>query len=458
MLVESFSGVRGIYPTDLTSEIVKKYAYNFVLFLKNKYKKEELKIVIGRDTRKNGAIIKKEVINTFLENNVKVIDVDIQTTPATELGVRVYNADAGIIITASHNPPEFNGFKFLNSTGSLLSKEDMELLIKNTKKVEYKKNNKEGTLENKHNNLLNEYQKFIFEIVGKKNIKKIQKSNLNIILDPNGGAACEILTTIVNNLKLKTININFKIGQFNRIIEPNQESLSYLKGISKKEKADLAAGFDCDADRVEILLEDNNFTKKHGNVIDGNYVLALLVQEVLSNKEGIVVVNNATSSLIKEIAKKHNSKVIESEVGEANVIETMDKYKAVVGGEGSSAGGIFPPSRCRDGILTLFMILRLMVNKNKKLYEILDEFSDYYTLTTKLKIKNKEITLKKVKNYFKKEKIVEMEEGYKVVQKDSFLFFRISKTEPNLLRIIADSKSKKQSEDLLSLGVSIVKK
>ena len=165
-----------------------------------------------------------------------------------------------------------------------------------------------------------------------------------------------------------------ELGIFNRLIEPTQESLAYLADEVEKENADLGAGWDCDGDRVELVIPNNSeFTKQQGRMLSGQYILALLVEEVMSEYKGenkVVVTNDATSNLVTEVAEKHNAKVVEVEVGEINVVEKIEELNAAVGGEGSSSGGIFPPSKCRDGILTLIMIFGLIAKRKKKIMVI----------------------------------------------------------------------------------------
>ena len=457
-LVESFSGIRGIYGEDLTDSLAVKYAYSYCSFLKSKTKKNSVTIVIGMDTRASGVKL-ADVIMGILDCNF--IDVGIAPTPAIEFAVRHFNADGGIIITASHNEPYWNGFKFLNNDGSILGENDINIVINNSKTFrDFHKIHERKILE-KNAETIKEYTEFILNIIGKENIERIKNSNQKIVIDPNGGTAM-IAKKILEQTGVEVIGVNMNYGEFNRIVEPNEDSLIYLKNIIDDNKADFAAGFDCDADRVEILMGN-------GQLVSGHYLLALVVDEILSNSKNpkgrAIVINDATSGLVREIASKYGAKIIEVEVGETNVIQEMEKRKAVAGGEGSSGGVIMPPSKCRDGILTLLAILSIAAKKEKKLHDIIEELPKYYTLRKKIEFdKEKHNNIKNhLKDYYSKNNFEIKETGdikgglKAITGKNSFIWFRASRTEGNIFRIIIDSNDKKEAEKLMHEAIEVFK-
>ncbi len=456
MLVQSFSGVRGVYPKELNRDIARRYSFTFNNFLKKK--NNNPLIVIGNDSRKSSEPLKKAIFDIF--NNI--VDAGIATTPMIELAVREYKADGGIVITASHNEPEYNGFKFLDKDGAVLRPKDIKNIIDNFNKnkdiiKDIIKKDKSIKKIDKNKEILEKYYDFIIKIIKKENIDLIKNSNFKVILDPNGGSAI-MAKGILEKIGIDVIGINMEYGKFKRKIEPNSESLAYLKDIARNNNT-IAAGFDCDGDRVEIISED-------GEMISGNYILALAVDEVLSSiknsKNQIVVTNDVTSNLVKEIAEKYKAKIKETEVGEINVVDEMLKNNSVVGGEGSSSGGIFAPSRCRDGILTLLMILKMMAKRKKQLAEIVKDYPKYYSARKKIEYDpKKHDKIKKLlkEHYSKKHKIQETGDitgGLKIIiDKSSFLWFRASKTESNVFRIIADSDDKEKCNKILKDGISI---
>ena len=466
MLIESFSGIRGLYKEDITENVIRNYALSFFNFLKKSY--QTPKIVLGMDTRSSSGTIKELMKKTLLEQGVDVVDVGFNTTPAIQQGVRYFKASGGIIITASHNEPQYNGWKFLGKNSSLLKQEEIQEIIKIRKiqKIEEK-----GKIEYKEKELQKSYINFVLDVLGKQRIENIKKANLKIVVDPNGGTAATVIKQILEKLNVIVICKNMELGIFNRLIEPNEKSLSYLADYVEKVNADLGAGWDCDGDRVGLVIPNNSlFSEKHGKILSGQYFLALLVEEVLTDYNGknkIVVINDATSNLVTEIAKKHNADVFEVEVGEINVVEKMDKINAIVGGEGSSSGGIFPPSKCRDGILSLVMILDLIAKRKKKITDILLEFPDYYTLRKKLKCApEKSVQLRKEleKHWSKQSNMKEIRKtgdetgGLKIIIKDEgWVWYRASKTEESIFRIISDATSKKSANELLLKGEEIFK-
>jgi phosphomannomutase len=301
----------------------------------------------------------------------------------------------------------------------------------------------------KHNDLIDKYCNFLNKIVGKVD------NNVKVILDVNGGAGI-ILDEIIKKLNIDNIIIiNDEKGEFKRKIEPNKESLKGLKSEVNKENAEFAAGFDSDADRVEILLKD-------GGLVDGNYLLALIVDDVLSKDNGVVVTNDATSNVVRAITEKHNCTVKEVEVGEINVVDKVLELDSPIGGEGSNGGVILPPSRCRDGILSILYLLNIINSKKRSLKELIDELPKYYTTQKKIKFNKKadnKTIKKKIKDYYsdKKYKIQETGDitgGLKIViDKDTFVWFRFSKTEENLLRVIVDSDNQAETDRLLGQTV-----
>ena len=460
MLVESFSGIRGLYKTDLKKDLIVGYALSFSNFLKEKTEKPT--IVIGMDTRPSSKQIKDEMISVFVSQSIDVIDVGLNTTPAVQLGIRLYKADGGVIITASHNEPEWNGFKFLSEKGSMLKPEDVEEVIKDRKLIKAKESKVKGALVDKEKELQRAYIDFILDIIGKEGIRSITKAGLKLVVDPNGGTAATVIRGILEKAGVEVIGKNIELGVFNRLIEPNEKSLAYLAFYAKDLDADLGAGWDCDGDRVEIVLPD-------GRMLSGQYVLALVVDEVLSGYKGknkVVVINDATSNLIYEVAEKYNTNVVETEVGEINVVEKMDELNAPVGGEGSSSGGIIPPSRCRDGILCLMLILRSMAKKRKKLSEILNSLPQYFNSRIDMRCEpGKAAGLRRrLENYWKNQKYIkeirktgDETGGLKIIREmtkegPGWIWYRASKTEAGVFRIITDTKSKLYADKLLAMG------
>ncbi|MBW2992700.1 hypothetical protein KY345_05780 [Candidatus Woesearchaeota archaeon] len=452
MLAESFSGIRGIYKEDLDEDTAKHYAKAYSKFLLKNTGKPL--IIIGRDTRPSSEKLKDAMIEILLQD-CDVIDIGINTTPAIEFAVRHFKADGGIIITASHNEPEYNGWKFLQKNGSILEPDDSKEVIDTYRKIpNIEKKEFRGKLE--ETNITEEYINSVLEIIGEEGINKIKESSLKVVVDPNGGTAAVVIKQLLEKCNIEIIEMNMDLGIFKRKIEPNPETLVKVSEKVKETEADLGAGWDCDADRVELV--DNK-----GDLISGQYVLAFAVKEIFSKfmKDKTIVINDATSNLIKEIAKKENAEIEEVEVGETNVVKKMYELDSPIGGEGSNGGVIIPPARCREGILTLLIILKLLARTKKSLSELYEEMPKYFTPATKLKcspenqIKIRELIENKFKaENYKIQKTGDETGGLKIIIDDkSWIYFRASKTEAGLYRIMADSDDEDKAKDLLARGI-----
>jgi phosphomannomutase len=273
------------------------------------------------------------------------------------------------------------------------------------------------------------------------------------LIDPNGGSAITVLEKLFKRLGVKTKIINNKLGQFSRLIEPNITSLSYLSGQVSEGGFTFGCGFDCDADRVEFVLPEQ--------MVSGQYVLALACDAYLrGTKNQIVVVNDCTSYLVSEVIKKYGAKVKEVEVGETNVVEAMEKEKSIIGGEGSNGGVIVFPIKCRDGIMTTVLIIKLIAELGKSLSTILDDYPKYYTeRTIKNCLPDRAVWIKsELEEYFRQKGYNIKKTGGKngglkiLIDKNNFLWFRSSKTEMGIFRIIADGDNRKLVKELLKDG------
>ena len=276
-----------------------------------------------------------------------------------------------------------------------------------------------------------------------------------MLLDPNGGAGL-VAPQILQSFGIQVSTMNSEEGKFSRDIEPTAKSLLGLVKDLKKTKADFAAGFDCDADRVEIVLPD-------GSLASGNHLFALLAKEILSRKkheQEAVVANDATSYLVKEVAEENGGRWVEVEVGETNVVRVMAELRAPIGGEGSSGGVIIAPSQCRDGILTLLLLCRMLAKAKKPLQELLSELPEYTYLKEKVKGKfNRE----RVQRFYLDRGFTIQETGdetggLKALTQGGWVWFRQSKTEPDIARVIADSKDADLAKRLLDEALHLLRK
>jgi len=461
-LIESFSGIRGIYGEDLTDDIASRYAYIYSEYLHQN--NLHPKIVVGMDTRTSGPNLKSSMIEGVKCN---IIDVDVLPTAAIENAVRAFNCAGGIIITGSHNEPHHNGIKFLDKDGAVLRPKDIDWIINEYQKIKNlseekflsgylfnKQTDHAKIVEKRHSEALHYYKKFILKFFKSKDRKLLASTNVKILIDPNGGAGI-FAKNIFLEFGIKAKYVNMEQGKFVRSIEPNLKALKSLK----IGNCEFGAGFDCDADRVEIIT-------KSGELISGNQIMAIIADEILGNlknpEEETVVVNDATSYLVKEIISEYNSKWKEVEVGEINVVDAMVGFNSPIGGEGSNGGIIIPPSRCRDGILTLLFLILIVARKKKSLKKLVEDLPEYTYVKEKVKLKRNFTKIRsRIMTYFLDKGYLVEETGdetggIKAIKDNSWIWFRQSKTEDKVLRIIVDSKDIKKAKELLQVGRKIL--
>ncbi len=464
-LVESFSGVRGIYGKGITEDLAYKYAFSFCqLFC---YSSDSL--VISGDTRHSTLALKQAMLKAFADFGIKqIFDLGIVPVQVAEYAVLKLGAQGGVYITASHNEPEFNGWKFLKEDGAILYPEQSDKLIKLTRTSSSGLTIKYASavdVIDKHQEAIDLYIDYVLEKIGKESLEKIKNSGFKVLADPNGGSSIVVLKRMFKELGVEAKIINSEMGKFNRLIEPKEESLKTLALELSGAGFNFACGFDCDADRMEIVFSPgSSFAKKMGTPnVSGNYVLALACDAILRGTNGqVVATNDVTSCLVRDVIKKYNATVCEVEVGETNVVSEMEDKKSIIGGEGSCGGVIVMPVKCRDGIIIVALALKLMAEQQKALSEILVGYPAYFSDRTKLVcFPEKAVAIrKKIENYFQEKKWLIKKTGDETgglkahLDNNSYVWFRQSKTEPGTFRIYAEcDTSQEKAKGLLEEGI-----
>ena len=465
-LVESFSGIRGVYGEGLTEQLARDYTFSYCeLFSDNK----DL-LVIGGDSRSSTPSLKKAIINAFGDYGIKrVFDVGVVPIQVAQYAIGQFKAQGGVYITASHNEPEYNGFKFLKQDGALLYPEQSNKLTHGVYNLQELPAKSDQGIEVafKQDEAIQKYVDYVINRIGQKSVEVIKQAHLKILLDPNGGSAINVLNRLFNKLGVEAKIINDQLGEFKHTIEPNAQTLTPLGRELENGEYQFACGFDCDADRVEIVIPPNSsFAKEMGVALSGNYVLALACDIFLEGTDSQVVVNNdASSYLVRDVIDKYKAKVVEVEVGEMNVVKEMESQKSIIGGEGSCGGVIIPPIKCRDGMMTIVLFLKMLANSQKSLPEILDSYTKYYLLREKVQCSPENVIKFKenFEKYFKDQgyriqKTGDQTGGLKAVaDENNFVWCRQSKTEPGTFRIWADGKDKEKVKSLLNQAIEIFK-
>lgn len=436
-LMVSISGIRGIVGDGLDPEVIVNYTNAYADFI------GEGKIVVGRDARITGDMINRIVTGTLLAKGLDVIDIGICPTPTVQFTVKTLNAQGGIAISASHNPNEWNALKLMNSSGQFMSPTQHEQMKKNlgmqSKFVDWSKigkriNYSEG-IEKHINSILQ------LPLI---NIQKIKSKKFKVLADCVNGAGVYCIPELLRLFGCEVIELNCeKTGIFPRLPEPLPENLIETISAVKTHKADFAVVVDPDVDRLVLISDD-------GKPFGEENTITLATDFVLNKIKGCAVVNLSTTRAVEDVAKKYNSTVFRSPVGEANVVQKMKDVNAVIGGEGS--GGVIYPALHygRDAMVGIAFVLQYLADSNKKLSEVKKELPQYFIVKKKIKLKNilPDEVIRKLAFKYSTEKI-NTEDGLRIDFNDHWVHFRKSNTEP-IIRVIVESNSEANSTKLIN--------
>ena len=428
MVVVSVSGIRGIVGESITPIYFVKVGRGFAEFLQNG------RCLVGRDTRSSSDMLANAIVSGLMEGGITVVDLGLVSTPSLFREMRSKGCEGAIMITSSHNPPEWNGVKFIVKDGRGVFEEELNDIICRTHRstnIEHKVG--KYFIENR-----NDYLNDIVTYVGKDSC-----SNIKVALDPGGGAGCIFTAELMKTLGCKVSTVNYTRGIFPRTIDPTEDSLNELAINVKSNGCDIGFAFDSDADRMVIVDEE-------GKKLAGDYTLMVVVKYMLElRKIKKIMVSVDTSVGVNDLSVDNGAKVYYSKVGEANVVRGMMESGCIVGGEGSSGGVIISDfSWCRDGVLASALIARLIKEKGS-LNEILKELPKYYQLRKKIpcdRLKAMSIVdllMKEEKDY------VSIDGVKRFLSNHSWVLIRPSGTE-NSIRISIEAETKDRAESIMA--------
>lgn len=447
------SGYRGIWGESLTLDIANAYARAFIKFAKINQENPRPKILVAIDGRESGQEIKDSITKEMLKYGVDVYDGELLPTPIAIWSVRKYAYDGAIIITASHNPREYNGLKFINNKAFFVSAKEIEQinLYKEENDLEVAK--VPGTLVNKEIEIPNYVDSYVDTLIPFVNKEAISERRFKVVADMINASACAIDPDLFAELGVELIPLNnVPDGDFGHKPEPLAENLINLGELVKENNADIGFAHDPDGDRLVLVDE-------RGEVIFEEYTLALCIESVLSKEENRgknVVVNLSTSNTNQAVAEKYGSKTYFAKVGELNVVEEMLKQNAVIGGEGS--GGVIYPAMnfARDGFVGILLILDMLARENKKLSEKVEELPKFFMQKIKGNIgEDFEQRLEDFKTEFGDGVLNDIDGiRYDFVDK-SFIQLRRSNTEP-IFRLLAEAPSEDRLKELISKASGVL--
>lgn len=435
------SGMRGTVGGTLTPIVVNRMASAFAVWLKQNQKPRNgshFRVVFGRDSRPSGPWVRDAALAALAASGIETIDLDIVTTPGTAMMVQYTKADAGIVATASHNPIQWNGLKFLGADSIAPPPEQAEQIrqLYQSEQTSY------VPVSNLHLPACNAdthalHTKTILDYV---DVLGISSQRYKVVLDSVNGAGCVATATLLSKLGCRLVHINnTPNGQFPHEPEPTEANLRQLADEVKRQGAAVGFAQDPDADRLAIVDEN-------GTYIGEEYSLILCAKYILAKRPGVAVANLSSSRMLDDVAAQNNSKVIRSSVGEANVVQQMIKHSAVLGGEGN--GGVIDlrivPGR--DSLLGMAYVLALMAQTNKTISELVAEIPKYEIIKSKFECRREDANraVAALKEKFANERI-DTQDGIRIDWPNSWVHARPSNTEP-IMRIIAEAPDRAEAE------------
>lgn len=446
-LIKSISGIRGTIGgkvgDNLTPIDAVKFASAYGTFLKNNTQKENLKVVIGRDARISGPMIHNLVVNTLIGLGIDVIDLGLSTTPTVEVAVPLEKADGGIILTASHNPKQWNALKLLNNKGEFLSGAEGQIILELAEKdaFDFADVDSLGTIEHKDNYM----DIHIDEILNLKlvDLEAIKKRKFKVVVDAVNSSGGIIIPALLRKLGVEVVELYCEPnGHFPHNPEPLKEHLGDICELVKKEKADFGVVVDPDVDRLAFISND-------GEMFGEEYTLVAVADYVLSKTPGNTVSNLSSSRALRDITQKHGGTYNASAVGEVNVVEMMKATNAIIGGEGNG-GIIYPETHYgRDSIVGVALFLTHLSNLDMTVAELRASYPQYYMSKNKIELTpklNVDMILEQIAENYSNQEISTVD-GVKIDFPTSWVHLRKSNTEP-IIRIYTEAGTQEEADGL----------
>ena len=440
-LIKSISGIRGTIggkPNDnLTPLDIVKFAAAYGTWLKTQSAtgKENKKVVIGRDGRISGKMVSSIVAATLSGLGIDVIDTDFSTTPTVEMAVVALKADGGIILTASHNPKEWNALKLLNNKGEFINSAEGETILE----IAAQENFEFVTVENlgkisiNENTLSDHIEKILAH--NAVDVAAITEADFSIVVDVVNSTGAIAVPALLEKLGVKNVMLLHGeiTGEFAHNPEPLPENLTELSREVVKQKASLGIAVDPDVDRLCFVCED-------GTMFGEEYTLVAVADYLLGLKKGNTVSNMSSTRALKDVTMKHGGEYFASAVGEVNVVNKMKEVKAVIGGEGN--GGVIVPDLHygRDALIGIALFLTQLAKSKKSIRQLRNTYPDYFMSKNKI-VLEKDTDVKSIFESIKqkyKNQPVNTDDGLKIEFDNDWVQLRTSNTEP-IIRIYAES-------------------
>ena len=447
-LIKSISGIRGTIGgkpgNNLTPIDIVESTAAYGTWLKSKYNVHKLKVVIGRDARISGEMVEKLCIGTLISLGIDVVNLGLSTTPTVEIAVPKENAQGGIILTASHNPKQWNALKLLNDKGEFISENDGEELLELIKHQDFSFSEVDNlgiTIEK--DNYLDEHIQDIINL-DTVDLEAIEKAKINIVVDAVNSSGGIAVPKLLRALKCNNVtNIYCEPnGDFPHNPEPLPENISELSKTVISEKAHIGIVVDPDVDRLAFVCEN-------GEVFGEEYTLVAVADHILKQKKGNTVSNLSSTRALRDITEKNGGNYFASAVGEVNVVTKMKEKNAVIGGEGNG-GVIYPDLHYgRDALVGIALFLTHFAKMNLSMSELKKSYPNYTISKNKIELTpttNIDELLKKIANKYSDTEQNSID-GLKLDFENEWVHLRKSNTEP-IIRIYAESENKDKAHAL----------
>jgi phosphomannomutase len=455
-LIKSISGIRGTIGgkvnENLTPIDAVKFAAAYGMWLKRQTNNDNLTVILGRDARISGKMISSLVANTLVGLGINLTDIGLSTTPTVEVAVEFDKADGGIIITASHNPKQWNALKLLNGKGEFLNAKEGEEILSIAENDDYLFSEVDDL--GKYIKKKDYIQKHIQEVLNLKlvDIEAIKKANFKVVVDAVNSTGGIAIPALLKELGVECVALYCEPnGQFPHNPEPLKEHLTDISELVVKEKADLGIVVDPDVDRLALICED-------GSMFGEEYTLVACADYVLGKTKGNTVSNLSSSRALRDVTEKHGGSYKASAVGEVNVVELMKSTNAIIGGEGNG-GIIYPESHYgRDSLVGVALFLSHLANLKISCKELRDSYPSYFMSKNKIELTpeiNVDTILETIASNYKNEDVITID-GVKINFETKWVHLRKSNTEP-IIRIYTESTSQKGADKLAIRFIAEIK-
>lgn len=446
-LIKSISGIRGtiggqagdtLNPLDIV-----KFTSAYATFIRRSGQRESNKIVVGRDARISGSMVRQVVCGTLMGMGYDVIDIGLATTPTTELAVRMSGAEGGIIITASHNPRHWNALKLLNHEGEFLTAADGQAVLEIAEREDFNYADVDHlgtyTLDDSYN------QRHIDSVLALPlvDVEAVRKAKFRVVVDAINSVGAIILPGLLQALGVEYTLLNGEPnGDFAHNPEPLEKNLSGIMTEMGKGGYDLGIVVDPDVDRLAFIQED-------GKMFGEEYTLVSVADYVLSHTPGNTVSNLSSTRALRDVTQRYGGEYFAAAVGEVNVTTKMKAVNAVIGGEGNG-GVIYPESHYgRDALVGIALFLSSLAQKGCKASELRATFPNYYIAKNRIDLTpstDVDAILRKVKEMYSDEQVTDID-GVKIDFPDKWVHLRKSNTEP-IIRVYSEAATMEEADAL----------